>query len=93
SELGPVNFDSETFARRNPYEQTIISPDMASKIDAQIKQFTDTGYKMAQRILLKLRKKLDRLANELLKKETIETEEIEKLIGPRKPALVTIKAY
>lgn len=91
SELGPVSFDTETFARRNPYEQTTISPDMASKIDAQIKHLTDTGYKMAQVILVKLRKKLDKLAAELLKKETIEADMIEKLVGKR-PALATLKA-
>ena len=94
SELGPVNFNSENFTRRNPYEQLTISPDMASKIDTQIKSLTDTGYKTAQKILLKLRKKLDKLAEELLKKETIESGEFEKLMGPRRnPALVAVKSY
>jgi cell division protease FtsH len=93
SELGPVNFSAESFTRRNPYEQLSISPDMASKIDAQIKILTDAGYKTAQGVLLKLRKKLDKLAEELLKKETIESEEFGKLMGPRKPALVQVKTY
>jgi ATP-dependent Zn protease len=64
---------------------------MAGKIDDQIKQITDLGYKNASLILTKLRKKLDVLAEELLKKETIESEDFLKLMGPKK-ALVIDKA-
>jgi cell division protease FtsH len=92
SDLGPINFDTETYARNNPYEQLSLSPDMASKIDTQIKTLTDEGYKRAQTILLKLRKKLDTLAEELLKKETIESDEFQKLMGKR-PAFVAVKNY
>lgn len=88
SELGPINLDGE---RRRFYEQTNISPDMAAKIDEQVKKITDDGYKTATTILIKLRKKLDILARELLKKETLESEEFVKLIGP-KTALAAIKA-
>ncbi len=85
SELGPINLDGD---KRNPYEQSTVSPDMASKIDGQVKQLTDEGYRQAVEILKKLRTKLDVLAEELLKKETLESEEFEKLIG-LKPALLT----
>ena len=64
---------------------------MASKIDAQVKKITDEGYKEAVNILSKLRKKLDVLAEELLEKETLESEEFEKLIGS-KPATIPVKA-
>jgi ATP-dependent Zn protease len=57
---------------------------MSAKIDRQVIKITDTGYKEAMAILTKLKKKLDTLAEELLKKETIETEDFEKLIGPKK---------
>ncbi len=81
SELGPIHFDKE----RSPYfEQTSISPEMSAKIDEQVKKITDVGYKEAVAILRKLRKKLDILAEELLKKETLESEEFLKLIGPKK---------
>ena len=87
SELGPINLDGE----RHPfYEQKNISPNMASQIDEQVKKITDTGYKIATTILSKLRGKLDVLAEELLKKETIEADSFVTLLGPKK-ALVAIK--
>ena len=89
SDLGPINFDGES---RMPYEQNRVSPQMAAKIDFQVKKITDESYKNALDILKKLRAKLDVLADELLKKETIEAEEFEKLIGPKKTALVKVLA-
>ena len=89
SDLGPINLDKD---RRSPYETATVSPEMASKIDNQVKGLTDEGYKEAVEILKKLRKKLDVLAEELLKKETIESEEFERIIGRKKPALATVKA-
>lgn len=89
SELGPINLTPDN-NRRNPYESIHISPDMASQVDSEVKRITDIGYKNAQIILAKLRRKLDLLADELLKKETIESEEFEKLMGPRRPALARI---
>ncbi|MEK7551664.1 MAG: cell division protein FtsH, partial [Patescibacteria group bacterium] len=89
SELGPINLSGEE--RRMPYESPNISPDMAAKIDAQVKNLTDEGYKNASIILKKLRSKLDLLAEELLKKETLESEDFAKLIGPKKAALATLK--
>ncbi|MEK7534532.1 MAG: ATP-dependent zinc metalloprotease FtsH [Patescibacteria group bacterium] len=88
SDLGPINLDGE---RRHFYEQTNVSAEMAAKIDEQVKKITDNAYKIATSILIKLRDKLDLLAGELLKKETIESEEFENLIGP-KPAVVDVKA-
>jgi len=90
SELGPINLDGEN--RRMPYESSNISPDMAAKIDTQVKRITDDGYKKAQIILKKLRTKLDVLAQELLKKETIESEEFERIVGPKRPALAKVLA-
>lgn len=88
SDLGPVNLDSE---KRMMYEASDVSPEMAAKIDSQVKQLTDTGYKQARQILTGLRSKLDVLAQELLKKETLESEEFAKLIGV-KPAPAPAKA-
>jgi cell division protease FtsH len=84
SELGPINLDTE----RNFYEASDVSPDMASKIDSQVKRITDEAYKQAVGILMKLRNKLDSLAEELLKRETLEADDFVKLMGPKK-ALAT----
>ncbi len=89
SELGPINLSVED--RRMPYEAPNISPDMAAKIDTQVKRLTDEGYHSALTILKKLRKKLDILAKELLIKETIESEEFARIIGPKKVALAILK--
>ena len=80
SELGPITYD----VQKSVYEQSDVSPEMAAKIDAEIKKIADTAYKQASDILTKLRKKLDVLAEELLVKETIESDEFVKLIGIKK---------
>ncbi len=81
SDLGPINLDNE---QRTIYDQRTVSPDMASKIDEQIKKITDAGYKSAVAILVKLKKELDTIARELLKKETIDADDFVKLLGPKK---------
>jgi cell division protease FtsH len=88
SELGPIQLENE---KQSPYDQNTLSPDMAAKIDAEVKRITDECYKSAQAILKKLRNKMDVLAEELLKKETIESEDFEKLIGPKK-AFVPVRS-
>lgn len=80
SELGPINLDGE----RSFYEQSEVSPEMAAKIDAQVKKIIDEAFNQARAALTKLRKKLDALAEELLKRETIEAEDFVKLVGPKK---------
>lgn len=86
SELGPINLDTEDSMR---FEHIHLSPDMSAKIDAQVKQITDECYRQAIAILKKLRSKLDVLAGELIKKETIDAEEFIRIIGPKRtPALV-----
>ncbi|RJQ38372.1 ATP-dependent metallopeptidase FtsH/Yme1/Tma family protein [Candidatus Microgenomates bacterium] len=80
SDLGPINLDGE---QKSFYETSNVSPDMASKIDQEVKKMTDSAYKEAYLILSKLRGKLDLLAEELLKKETLEAEEFIKLLGPK----------
>jgi cell division protease FtsH len=80
SDLGPMNLDGE----RTIYEQSEVSPEMAAKIDEQSKKILDTAYKQAVAVITKLRDKLDVIAEELLKKETIEGEDFVRLIGPKK---------
>ena len=71
---------------------------MQSKVDVEVKRIIDEGYAQATKVLKKLRKKLDLLATELIKKETLESEEFERLIGPKKnlpgskPAFLPVEA-
>ena len=86
SELGPINLDTE----KSVYEQSEVSPEMAAKIDAQVKKICDEAYVQATKILTKLRNQLDIIAEELLKKETIDSDDFVRLIGAKK-ALATVK--
>ncbi len=90
SDLGPINLDSES--RRNPYESVQVSPEMAARIDGQVKKITDEAYKNASDILKKLKDKLDLLASELLKRETLEAEDFAKIMGPKRALLLKVKA-
>lgn len=88
SDLGPVNLDGD----KHPfYEQVTLSPEMSAKVDAEVKKITDECYKNAVKILTKLRDKLDIIAQELIKRETIEAEAFVSLLGPKK-ALAKVKA-
>ncbi|MBI2611467.1 ATP-dependent zinc metalloprotease FtsH [Candidatus Gottesmanbacteria bacterium] len=94
SELGPISYggtmDVTEWGGRY-YNEPHISPDMQSKIDAQVKKIIDDGYKLALLTIRKFRKELDRVAAELVKKETIESEDFERLMGHPKRALVVAK--
>jgi len=81
SNLGPITLDIQ---KESPYDSDELSPEMRAKIDVEVKRIIDEGYETATRTLKKLRKKLDILAEELLRVETMESEEFEKLIGPKK---------
>ena len=95
SNLGPVTLNIQ---KESPYDTDQLSPEMAAKVDVEVKRIIDNGLSEATRVLKKLRKKLDLLAQELLKRETIEQEDFEKLIGPKKllpghkPAVLPVEA-
>jgi cell division protease FtsH len=88
SDLGPVNYGPHmdvTEWGKAYIEQQQISPEMQAAIDREVKKLLEDGYSRAVEILKKFRKKLDIVANELVKKETIEGDEFEQLMGgPRK---------
>lgn len=84
SELGPIALGPQPemgdFGRVTFYDQTTISPEMQFKIDSEVKKIIDDAYKKAAVILTKNREKLDKIAKELIEKETLEEEEFEKLM-------------
>lgn len=81
STLGPMTLNIQ---KESPYDTEELSSDMQAKVDVEVKRIIDNGYAQATTVLKKLRKKLDLLAEELLKVETLESEQFEKLIGPKK---------
>lgn len=94
SSLGPINFgptiDTTEWGGRY-YNESQISQEMQSKIDHEVKIIIDECYKKACAILKKLKNKLDLVAEELIKKETLESEDFEKLMGHPKHALAAAK--
>ncbi|OGG04337.1 cell division protein FtsH [Candidatus Gottesmanbacteria bacterium RBG_16_52_11] len=88
SDIGPINFGPQTDITewgKSYVEQTPISPDMMAKIDTEVRKILETGMARAVAVLKKNRKQLDTIAGELIRKETIESEEFEQLMGgPRK---------
>ncbi|MEA3355325.1 MAG: ATP-dependent zinc metalloprotease FtsH, partial [Patescibacteria group bacterium] len=83
SDLGPINIGPQTSATGLGgmwYEQAQISEELRAKADKEIKKLVEKGAKKAMDILVKNRKKLDKVAMSLLKKETLEAEDFEELM-------------
>ncbi len=83
SELGPIYLGPQIETSewgRSWVQPSEISPEMQAKVDREIKKIVDEAYKRALEILKKSRKKLDLVAEKLVKQETLEGEEFEKLM-------------
>ena len=83
SSLGPMQFEhkSESVFLGRDYNQTKnFSDQVALLIDQEVKKIIDDCYKESKRIVSTEKKLIDVLAQELIKKETLTKEEIEKLV-------------
>ncbi|MBN1169071.1 ATP-dependent zinc metalloprotease FtsH, partial [Candidatus Woesebacteria bacterium] len=87
SKLGPVNlgsqYDVDEFGRPQWYEPTNVSPAMQERIDNEIKLILDSAYEKAEQLIVQNRKMLDEVAEKLLKVETIDREQFEKIVGKK----------
>ncbi len=87
SDLGPINFGPQTDVTewgKAFYEQQSVSQEMQSAIDREVKKLLDAAYERAVMVVKKYRKDLDIIAEELLKKETLEGDDFEHLLGGEK---------
>ena len=57
-----------------------LSEHLAAKVDDEIKKIIDSCFEEAKKVLRKNKEKLDLVANELIKKETLEGDEFEELV-------------
>ena len=84
SGLGPVDFsqqyDPDDFAG---FGSSNISPAMLEKVDMEIKGIIDTAYKEALMLIKKQRKRLDAVAAALIKNETLDRDDFEKIVGKK----------
>ncbi len=87
STLGPINYGDQTdygeFGNTEYMEGSKVSQAMLERIDVEVKRIIDTGYKQAVLLVKKYRKDLDKVASELLKKETLDRDEFEKIVGKK----------
>ncbi|MCL2338857.1 MAG: hypothetical protein FWC51_02790, partial [Proteobacteria bacterium] len=83
--IGPVAINQvDTFGMRHALESA--SDKTAELVDSEIRAWIDAARKDAIQILSKGRAKMQKLADELLKRETLTKDEIEEIILGKKPA-------
>ncbi len=87
SAMGPVNYGPDSavgeFGQTEFYQENAISPVTQEKIDNEVRKIMETGLIKALALIKKNKKKLDEVAKALLKTETIDKEEFEKLVGKK----------
>jgi cell division protease FtsH len=86
SSLGPINFGPTfdvTEWGKGYFESQTISQQMLAKIDEEIKKIINQAYKKAVNIIKEKRPLLDQVAETLLKKESLDQEEFEKIVGKK----------
>jgi cell division protease FtsH len=94
SPLGLISFGEKeemVFLGKELGEQRNYSEKVAEKIDIEIAKFIDIGEKLAKETLAKKRLLLDKVANALIERETIEREEFESLIGIKQTDKKTVE--
>ena len=83
SSLGPISFgekDDLVFLGKEISEQRNYSEKVATKIDDEVEIIIKNCQKEAEKILIKKRNLLDKIAKNLIEKEIIEREDFEKMI-------------
>jgi cell division protease FtsH len=79
SELGPLSYGSKeepVFLGRDFAQRADYSQDTALRIDHEVSRIVQTGYESARSILTRFREVLDRVARDLLERETLDGEEV-----------------
>ena len=83
SKLGPINFSQSSSLNgwsENPFPQKDYSEEVAQKIDAEIKRFLAQALRHDNELLKKHKKLMVQLTQELIKKETLNQKEFEKIL-------------
>jgi cell division protease FtsH len=83
-ELGPMTFGEReelVFLGRSMSEHRNYSESVARKIDAEVRKIINSAYTRALEVMRAHRATLDRLAEELIQKETLGEEEVDALLA------------
>lgn len=87
SSLGPMTMGVQgenPWIAREVGEGRALSEELAAKVDEEVKKIMDSQFELAKKILHDNKAKLDIVANELIKKETLEADEFEELMTGKK---------
>jgi cell division protease FtsH len=88
SDLGPINLGADSgmgdFGQMEWYEGPTNSQAFMEKIDKEVKKILDNCYKQAEKLVREKRKLLDKVSDALIKKETLDREDFEKIVGTKK---------
>ncbi len=86
SDLGPINFGPNmdiTETGRAYFQENPISQEMLSKIDEEVEKIIKEAYKKAVDTIKTKRAILDKVAKELIVKESLDQDEFEKITGSK----------
>ncbi|OGK63134.1 cell division protein FtsH [Candidatus Roizmanbacteria bacterium RIFOXYB2_FULL_38_10] len=92
SDLGPINFGPTMDVSewgKSYYEQNTLSQEMLAKIDTQVNKILQTAYTKASNTVKEKKDILDKVAKELLIKESLDQDEFEKIAG-KKEAIASL---
>jgi len=79
SELGPINYgpQQDVVEWGRAFTEQVVSQEMLSKIDVEVRKLVGEGYETAVKILKKYKAKLDEVSLRLLETENMDREEFE----------------
>ena len=86
TKLGPRTFgehEEMIFLGKEIHEQRDYSDKTAEEIDKEIKALVEEAEQRANAIVIANRGKMDELVKELMERETVEQEDILRILGPR----------
>lgn len=81
-ELGPINYGPD---RNDPYGRPQASPMFAQKIDEEVVKIINDAYEKARLVLLQNRDILEAMKDALMKYETIDKWQVERLMNREEP--------
>lgn len=86
SNMGPINFGPHqdiTDWGKSYYQQNSIAESTMTQIDSEVKAIIDWCYKESVKLIKEHKAELKKVADELIKKESIDEDELIALIGPK----------
>jgi len=90
--IGPITLgrkEHQIFLGRDISEQRDYSEEIANKIDKEVKKIIESAYTQAKDILIKNKRKLKKIARNLMERETLEGKDLDDLLNGIKLANLT----